>query len=63
MDTFQIRTAMEAALFEFTTLVPRLSEPYRANAKACIVRLAEALEELKRAEIEIVREYMAGDTP
>jgi hypothetical protein len=56
MDTFKIRTAMEAALFEFTTLAPRLSEPYRKNAKALIVRLAEALEELERAETE-------GDAP
>lgn len=49
-----VKQAVEACRYEFVTLSPRLTEPFRRNAEACIGLCDDALlkinDELKRIE-------------
>ena len=46
-----IKEALEACQFEFTTLIPRLTQPYRQNAQSCKGMATEALAIINR-EVE-----------
>lgn len=47
MDTDKIKRALEASLYEFTTLLPRLTPQFRKSVEACRDLCQEALKELK----------------
>lgn len=48
MDKDIIRKAVEAATYEFLTLIPRLAPAYRKNAQACVELLKQAQKELDK---------------